>query len=89
MHMFRKQSDNLGTAILIDNARCAEEARIRLTVFAVADGSSGLARGHDIALKRATATSKWMVHAAGPMTSAVRDASKTNLTGAPSAMIAK
>jgi hypothetical protein len=74
MHMLWKQSDDLGTAILVDDARCAEEAPIRLTVFAVADGSSSLRGGHDITLKRATATPKWMVHAAGPMTSADRDA---------------
>jgi hypothetical protein len=74
VHMFRKRSDDLGAAVLVDDSRRVEKARVRLTVLAIADGSHSRCGGHDIALKRAAATSKWMVHASELTTSAVRAA---------------
>jgi len=73
VHMFRKRSYDLGAAVLIDDSRRAEEARIGLAILAVADGSSSPCGRDDMALKRAAATLEWMVHAEEPMASAVRD----------------
>ena len=64
VHLFRKQCDDLGPAILVDDSLRAEKACVRLTVFAVADRSRGASRRHEVAAKRAAATLKWMVHGA-------------------------
>jgi hypothetical protein len=62
MHMLREHSYDLGASILVDDPRRTKEARECLAILAIADGSSSSCGRDDMALKRAAAAPKWMVH---------------------------
>ena len=90
MHMLREHSYDLGASILVGDPRRTNEARERLAILAVADGSSSYCGRDDMALKRAAATPKWMVHRGGiDDESLFVTPNKTKLTGSPPPTIAK
>jgi len=62
MHMLREHSYDLGASILVHDPRRTKEARERLAILAVADGSRSYCGRNDMALKLAAATPKRMVH---------------------------
>jgi hypothetical protein len=62
MHMLREHSYDLGASILVHDPRRTKEARERLAIFAVTDGSRRSCGRDDMALKCPAATPKRMVH---------------------------